>query len=184
MFIRHFQSNTLGESICVRCAGKFQESGKKEDSDGGINEFLDESLQGEETARETASKNEQNNNIDEVLHNTTGEKMNFEDLDRGQCDIHKMDHDNSECGDDDGVVNTEEEVNGTSGGQSEKLDVATDDVNNNNDDCVDGKNEAEEEEEEEGWEWDDSDDYEYEYLEMDQDQYKVQTFDGSFSISI
>ena len=183
MFKRYFQSNTLGESICVRCAGKFEESENKGDSDGGINEFLDESLQGEKTARKTASKNEQNNNIDEVLHNMTGEKLSFEDLDQGQCDIHKMDHDNSECGDDDGVVNTEEEVNGTSGDQSGELDAATDDVNNDNDDCVDGKNEAEEEEEEE-WEWDDSDDYEYEYLEMDQDQYKVQTFDGSFSIAI
>ena len=85
MFIRYFQSNTLRDSICVRCAGKSQESEKKVESDGmeivsQDNEFLDESLQGEKTDTETASENEQNNNIDEDLHNTTGEKMSFEDF--------------------------------------------------------------------------------------------------------
>ena len=191
MFIRYFQSNTLRDSVCVRCAGKSQESEEKVESDGGgmeivsqDNEFLDESLQGEKTDTETASENEQNNNIDENLHNTTGEKMSFEDLDRGQSDIHKMDHDNSECRDDDGAVNTEQEVNGTNGDHSGKPDANTDNVNNNEDDCVDGEKIDEEEEVEEEWEWDDSDDYEYEYLEMDEDQYKVQTFDGSFSIAI
>ena len=39
-------------------------------------------------------------------------------------------------------------------------------------------------EEEEEWEWEDGDDYEYEFYEVDQDEYKVQTFDGSFSIAI
>ena len=37
---------------------------------------------------------------------------------------------------------------------------------------------------EEEWEWEDGDDYEYEFYEVDQDEYKVQTFDGSFSIAI
>ena len=188
MFISYFQSKILGDNICVRCREKSQESEKKEESDGGgmeiesqDNGFLDESLQGEKPAAETSSKNEQNNNIDEDLHNTTGEKMSFEDLDRDQSDTDKMDNDNSECEDDDEAVNSEGEINKMSGNHSEKLDANIDDTNNNIGDTVDGENEAEEEEE---WEWEDSDDYEYEYLEMDQDQYKVQTFDGSFSIAI
>ena len=190
MFISYFQNKSLGDSICARCEGKTQESEKKEESDGGgmeiesqdCHEFLDKSLQGVRTAAETtASKNEQNNNIDEDLHNTTGEKMSFEDLDQGQSDIYKMDNDNSECGEDDGTVNSEGEVNGTGGVESEKPDVTPDDPNNNIKDCDEG-DEAEAEEEE--WEWEDSDEYEYEYLEMDADQYKVQRFDGSFSIAI
>ena len=49
-----------------------------------------------------------------------------------------------------------------------------------NDDVVVGDNLEEEEE----WEWEDGDDYEYEFYEVDEDEYKVQTFDGSFSIAI
>ena len=37
---------------------------------------------------------------------------------------------------------------------------------------------------EEEWEWEDGDDYEYEFYEAEEDEYKVQTFDGSFSIAI
>lgn len=51
----------------------------------------------------------------------------------------------------------------------------------NNDDNLE---EDDDEEEEEEWEWEDGDDYEYEFYEVDQDEYKVQTFDGSFSIAI
>ena len=43
----------------------------------------------------------------------------------------------------------------------------------------------EDNEDEEDWEWEDGDDYEYEFYEAEEDdQYKVQTFDGTFSIAI
>ena len=53
-------------------------------------------------------------------------------------------------------------------------------VDNNADINADDTENVDEEE----WEWEDGDDYEYEFYEVDQDQYKVQTFDGSFSIAI
>ena len=41
-------------------------------------------------------------------------------------------------------------------------------------------------EEEDSWEyeWEDEEDNEFEFFEVDEDEYKVQTFDGSFSIAI
>ena len=47
-------------------------------------------------------------------------------------------------------------------------------------------NEDKAEEEEDSWEyeWEDEDENEYEFYEVDEDEYKVQTFDGSFSIAI
>ena len=43
----------------------------------------------------------------------------------------------------------------------------------------------EDNEEDEDWEWEDGDDYEYEFYEAEEDdRYKVQTFDGTFSIAI
>ena len=56
-------------------------------------------------------------------------------------------------------------------------DVNGDKIENNED----GEDDYEEEDE---WEWEDGDDYEYEFYEVDQDEYKVQTFDGTFSIAI
>ena len=187
MFISYFQSKILGDSICARCLEKSQESEKKEESDGGgmeiesrDNGFLEESLQGGKPATETTSKNEQNNNIDKDLHNTTVEKMSFEDLDRGQSDTDKMDNDNSNCWDDDSVE-TEGEETVRDGKPNEESDAIINETNNKTADRVDGEYEAEEED----WEWEDSDDYEYEYYEIDEeDQYKVQTFDESFSIAI
>ena len=40
--------------------------------------------------------------------------------------------------------------------------------------------------EEDSWEyeWEDEEDNEFEFFEVDEDEYKVQTFDGSFSIAI
>jgi len=40
------------------------------------------------------------------------------------------------------------------------------------------------ESEEESWEWEEEEENEYEYFEEDEDEYKVQTFDGSFSVSL
>ena len=34
------------------------------------------------------------------------------------------------------------------------------------------------------YEWEDEEDNEFEFFEVDEDEYKVQTFDGSFSIAI
>merc|ERR1711892_628948 len=40
------------------------------------------------------------------------------------------------------------------------------------------------ESEEESWEWEDEEENEYEYFEEEDEEYKVQTFDGSFSVSL
>ena len=135
---------------------------------------------GENPKPDAAMDNAQNNGIDAVLNNTSEEKMSIEDLDRGQNEFDKMDNDNSNCWDDDSVE-TEGEETVRDGKPNEESDAIINETNNNTADRVDGEYEAEEED----WEWEDSDDYEYEYYEIDEeDQYKVQTFDGSFSIAI